>query len=206
MAVKAKMDFVNMSDDDLDGKSLEVITGTTDNPNYPGIADKVTDVQAARDIYMADLPVAKNGSREQKAVKNVSKGGLVTTMKALCNQVNTDTPGDYAKLISTNFTVSNPVTQRVTLEVLKKFEAVNGINPGTIEVRFRKGRGTVMVLVEYFVGDIIKEDTVWTACPNSSSKCSITGLPSGGRVWIKATSIGRRQQVIYATPITTIIL
>jgi hypothetical protein len=203
---RALIDFRNMSDADLEYKALTVLTAMTGNTNYPTSTTLVTAMQGAKDTYSASLSVARYGTNEQKAQKNADKQTLINIMASLVFLVNFATPNNRVKLLSTGFTVGNENFTPVVMQSLKKFTIVNGKNPGTVIVRAIKGAGTVSINIEYTLGVSISESSVWTTCPDSKNVCNISGLPQGETVWVRVTSVGRRGQILYASPIKTIIL
>ena len=89
---------------------------------------------------------------------------------------------------------------------MKKFTVTNYKNPGTVKAEAVRGTGTLMVLIEYAIGVTIGPDTKWTTCPGSKNSCVISGLTSAETIWVRATSVGRRGQILYATPVKTVIL
>jgi hypothetical protein len=206
MAARATYSFMRSSDGGLDEEALLVFTAMNGNLHYPGSTALVAALQNAKDTYNQALSVAKNGSKAQKAEKNVAKRALKVAMRELCDYVNFTTPGDFAKLSTTGFRISNTIISPVEMQPLKKFTLTNGVNPGTVIAKTSWGRGTVMVLIEYGVGALIGDVTTWIPCPDASQTCVISGLTSGSRVWARATSVGRRGQKIIATAISTIVL
>lgn len=202
--IKAKKDYKSMSDASLDAKSLQVCAGMKNNPNYLTLAALVTAMETAREAYTTSLSVAQYGSREQKMQKNLDRQALIAAMDAVCNGVNLTTPGDVAKIATTNFTLSNLFPQPVVMQALKKFTLAPGPNPGSVIVYAVKGRGTLVAVLEVAYGLTIGADTKWTTCGDSVNQCTITGIPSGETVWVRARSVGRRGQVLLSSAIKII--
>jgi hypothetical protein len=206
MVVKATKDYKVFSDGNLDTKAMQVLTGTGGSAKYVSLAAKLAIMQTSKDAFSASLSVARYGSTTQKLQRNADRLVLLASMDDVCDGVNYVTPGDEISLAETNFTLSAANPSPVIMQQLKKFLIKNGVNPGTVLVQAIKGDGAMLVKLEYSIGNTLGPDSIWTPCGNSKNKFTIEGLPSAETVWVRATSVGRRGQILYASPIKTIIL
>jgi hypothetical protein len=205
---KAKYLKRDLSDPDLSTKAQTAQTSLDGNANFPGaeMLALLADFQNRRDNYGAALAASIFGGRAAKQLKNTCRRLLFNSGKPLVDEVNRIADGDRDKLSTCGLEIGSEVAEKKTMEPLRSFKVFNGINLGEIIAKARAGRGTKFVLFEYGIGDTIESITAWTSCPASKNQCTITGLSSGKRIWVRAISVGARDQRILATAITTIIL
>jgi hypothetical protein len=178
----------------------------------PGIAalasvlPEVAILQDKVDVFSSDYIVSQGGTRAQAAIKNASKRGVDTQSKVVCDAINKIARNNLAILLLTGYPVGEGKTGPVELFPLKSLKVKNGKTLGEVIAKAVAGAGTAHVLMEYGFGDTAESVTTWIPCPDTSATCTISGLTSGMRIWIRATAVGRRGQKLPAPAVTTIIL
>jgi hypothetical protein len=204
---KAIIDFTRLTDAETAQKALIVLIGMGANPFYTTakIIALVTALQNAQDIYSAALNISVTGGKAEKTAKDTAKKAVIDALRAVCNEVNYETPEDRDKISTTNLTLSPefPVTRQ--MNTLKKFTLEQGENHGSVVAKASKGKGTLVVVMEKAIADTIDGDTQWTLCPVAKSTCVISGLPIGKKVWVRPTSLGSRDQVLVGDPLSIIV-
>jgi hypothetical protein len=129
-----------------------------------------------------------------------------TQSKVVCDAINKIAKNNLQLLLETGYPVGEGQQGPVELLPLKSLKVINGKSPGQVIGKAVAGKGTAYILMEYGIGDTLESVTLWSPCPDTTVTCTISGLPSGSRIWIRATAVGRRGQKLPAQPVTTIIL
>jgi hypothetical protein len=203
---KAKLDFRNLPDTKFEPFSKNVITKMTANANYPTSVVYVAEAQELHDQYTALLTQSAYGNPAVIAEKNAVKILLENKLAQICELTNFVTPNNRPKLLTTGFNLTKEVSQPRVTGPLKSVTVTNWLNLGEVKVVAKKGEGTDSVAFSYAIADTLGEITAWIPCPGIGCTCIISGLPSGKRVFIQAAALGPRKQVIYSTPVSTIVL
>jgi hypothetical protein len=170
------------------------------------LAPEVVILQAMTDDYSLKYTASLGGTRAQAAAKNASKLVLGTQSKVVCDGVNRIAKNNLAILLETGYPIGEGNTGPVELMPIKSLKVTNGKTLGQVIAKAVAGKGTAYILMEYGIGDTLDAVTTWTACPDTSTTCIISGLTSGTRIWIRATAVGRRGQKLPALPVNTIVL
>lgn len=204
--LKASKNYKKMSDSALDSFAGAVLVAMTGNTYFTPLAADVAVLQDKYDNYTAALKLAVNGSREQKAQKNTDKAELISALDVVCDGVNPIAKGNSVKLYSSGFKIVDTKGSPVVIQPLKKFTLGYGPNEGTVVITAQKGRGTVSLMIEYTIGDTVGADTVWSRCNETKNVCTIEGLTPGHYLWARATSVGRRNQILFTSPIKIMVV
>lgn len=152
------------------------------------------------------MSAAAYSGRDARGIKNAAKAELAAAIKAVVDSVNAEAKGDRAKLNTSGLALNAETRSPVHLEPIKVLTLQNTLIRGQVMAKAKKGRGTKNVVMEYALGNTIDSSTVWHACPSSGATCIISGLESGTRVWVRATAVGARNQMLPTEPVNTIVL
>jgi hypothetical protein len=175
-------------------------------PALISVAPEVVLLQAKTDDFSAKLTESLGGTRAQAAAKNFSKLVLSTQSKTTCDAINKIAVNNLQLLLLTGYPVGEGNTGPVELFPIKSLKVKNGKSLGEVIAKAVAGNGTAYILMEYGFGDTLESVTTWIPCPDTTATCTISGLTSGMRIWIRATAVGRRGQKLPALPVSTIIL
>jgi hypothetical protein len=184
------------------------LTSIPGNPNFPGpiMTELIADMQIKRDNFIAGRADSVYGGRAAKAIAKTLKKLLVLATNLVVDEVNRLAQADRDKLLTSGLRVGAAENERKVTEPLKVFKVYNGVNLGDIIIQAIGGNGTQYVVFQYAIAATEAEITQWTDCRRRGVKTSLTGLPSGSRIWVRAISMGPRGQEILSGTITTLIL
>ena len=119
-------------------------------------------------------------------------------LKSVADYVNFTADGDRVILLTTGFSLSKEVRTPVVLEPVKEFTVSYGENSGTMYLAVKKGNG-IAVNFEYAVADVPNEtEPVWNTTSCTESSCTLSNLPVGKMILIRAGVLGPRRQMVYS--------
>lgn len=205
MNVKAKKIRHNTSDQNMTSMGADINDGMA-SPYFTSLTTEKAAFLAKSEAFAVALAAAHAGGREAKAAKRQAKFEMVVAGNVLCDAVNRLAKGDIVIVLASRFKPSRENITPVVMEGFKKFVVANTQTLGEVIFTAVKGRGALSVLIYWGVGDTLAEVTEWHICSQSVNQCVISGLQSGKRVWGRALATGRSGQVLWAQPISTIVL
>lgn len=175
-------------------------------PAFSTLAAEVAGLQSSIDDFSAKLTEALGGGRAKIAAKNSSKLEVDIKSRALCDAINRIGKNNLPLLLETGYPVSEGNGGPVLLEPLKRLRLLHGKSLGEIIARASAGGGTAFVLMEWGYGETAESVTAWQPCPDTKRTCTISGLTSGQRIWVRAISVGRRGQRLLSLPVGILVL
>jgi hypothetical protein len=178
----------------------------TDNADFPDAADLLTDLKARQKAYSDALALSKIGSRADIQDKKDRKAELITSLKATADYVDYMSGGDRAIILGSGFPVTKETRTPAVIEAPTGLTVTYGNLPGVLQVSVKKVRGVRSLVFEYTLAETIDANTAWSTSSCTDSKCSITDLPSGKKVWLRVGAVGPRRQKFYTPPIQKMVV
>jgi hypothetical protein len=158
------------------------------NPN-PSLASINTVLGNFADVIQA----AASRDKVQVELKRQVRFNLMQMLSQLADYVNATTT-DPALLIRSGFDL-NKIPTPVELEAPTRLVLLDGPNAGELILKFRKARGAFSYLHQYTTDALLTEDS-WVSIPSTVTTHTFKGLIKGVTYYVRAVSVGRKQQLI----------
>jgi hypothetical protein len=206
--IRIKIYFGNLTDILLHSRGAVVLVSLSGNIYYTGtvISGLLTTLQEKHDIFGGTITNAANGGKVQVAAKRAARIEYIVALKAVAAFCNFTTPNNEVALRTSGFELTSGNRTPVTMEPIKKVTVVNAMDRGSVIAKVFAGSGTKQVRIEFAIGDTLPADGDWRNCAETKRTCTISGLTSGQKVWIRATAVGTNSQKMTAEPVCVIIL
>jgi hypothetical protein len=158
------------------------------NPN-PSLASINTVLGNFADVIQA----AASRDKVQVELKRQVRFNLMQMLSQLADQVNSITT-DPALLIRSGFDL-NKLPAPVELEAPTRLVLTDGPNSGELVLKFRRARGASSYLHQYTTDALLTEDS-WASIPSTITNHTFKGLTKGVTYYVRAVSVGSKQQLI----------
>lgn len=205
MNPRVTISFSRLNDPALQAKAEAIVAAMTDNANFPNPSPLPAEVRAAITAYSTALAAARNGSRTDIAIKDQKREELIEMLMQLGSYVNYTAGDDYAALVSSNFDLSKNRESAPPLPNPENFMLEEGLNPGEVLASVRGVRGAKAYLFQYTTTDPTQANAAWTIRTSTSRKCTLTGLQSGQRYWVRVVVLGSYAQETYSEVLSRIV-
>jgi hypothetical protein len=158
------------------------------NPN-PSLAS----INTVLGNFAGLIQTAASRDKVQVELKRQVRFSLLQMLSQLADQVNSITT-DPAQLIRSGFDL-NKIPTPVELEAPTRLVLLDGPNSGELILKFRKARGASSYLHQYTIDALLPEDS-WVSIPSTVTTHTFKGLIKGVTYYVRAVSVGRKQQLI----------
>ena len=158
------------------------------NPN-PSLADINTVLGNFADVIQA----AASRDKVQVELKKQIRFNLSQMLSQLADYVNATTT-DPALLIRSGYDL-NKLPAPVELEAPTRLVLTDGPNSGELILKFKNARGASSYLHQYTTDALLPEDS-WVSIPSTVTTHTFKGLIKGVTYYVRAVSVGRKQQLI----------
>lgn len=195
--------FPRLSDPALKAKADEIMVGLSGNPAYPSPIPDLATVQNFITGYGTALSNVKNGSAAI-AIKDQKREELIATLLKLGDYVTYQAGDDYAAMVSSNFDISKKPEPAPPIPAPENFSLETGRNPGELQASLRSVRGAKAYMFQYATTDPALSNAVWHTRFSNGCKCTLTGLASGQRYWVRVVVLGSYAQEVYSDVLSRI--
>ncbi len=114
MIVKTAIGFLRTNPDgQLIIDVQAIISGLTNNPDFPSPTPTIAAVSSALDAFTVAKAEAVKGGKEATALKRAARAELVALLRQLANYITDTSDGDLTKLLSTKFPIQKPTRSPV---------------------------------------------------------------------------------------------
>lgn len=188
---------------DLQGKTVpqkiqflrDIVTQMTGNANYPtpnpaltAITTKANNLEAALGTQATAQQAAKTATTNLET----KEGEADASLSSLSNYVWETSGGDEAKIQTAGMTLRAPKTPTTSLSAPQGVTATAGDEEGELDLVWEpvpKSKGyEVQTSPDPVTG------TSWAFAETSTaSKTSLTGLPSGSKIWVRVRALGPKK-------------
>ena len=196
MANKIKLDLQGISVPDKVQFIRQLIVKLTGNPNFPApnptliaLAALADTLEAAYNKQQTDQQTAKTSTTALGTAEDTADAGL----NSLANHVEEVSHGSKEKIESAGLTVRAPKTNTTSLDAPQNVSVTAGDNEGELDLVWepnKKATGgfEIQISIDPFTS------TSWQHADNStSSKTTLTGLPSGSKIWVRIRALGPKK-------------
>lgn len=193
---RLKLDFVRLSDADLEIKAQAIVTAMTGNTYFTTPLPALATVSGFIDNYSTALSKAQTRDKAEVANKNYMRSLLEKTLMDLAGYVTYISGGSEAILVSSGFDLAKPATNLPPISVPDNFSVDNGVNEGEVISSVARVTGARSYIHEY-TADPLTPTSEWTQQFTTVRKCTIADLEPGKKYWFRVAAIGPRQQIAY---------
>jgi hypothetical protein len=196
-----------MTPAELIAASRTVITKMTGNANFAtpkptlaalgGLAD---DAEAA----INDVAVAKAVLDEKMLARDTAQADLAPAYEQEGAYVQSESGGDEAKILSSGFGVRGTAAPASPVGQVQNVSLTEGDNPGSLDEQHDPVANRSSYEVGLTTVDPVNGPYTQVATP-TASKCVLTGLTSGQRVWVRVRAIGAAGPGPWSDPATKIV-
>jgi hypothetical protein len=197
-------DYSKLSDANLDFKAQMIGISLNTNPNFPTTDPTLTEFAAVKAAFTTALQNSANGDRMAVAVKNQAREELLTTMRNLATNIESQAQGDRAKLASSGFELASENESAPPLAGPTNFKITDGLNPGELKLSVKGVPQAVSYLHEY-TEDPLTEDSRWISKVSTSREHTFADIRSGLRVHARVAVIGRKGQEVYSNVLSRVV-
>ena len=196
MANKIKLDLQGITVPDKVQFIRQIITKLTGNANFPTTNPTLTalgtladNLQTAFNKQQTDQQTAKTSTTALGTAEDAADAGL----NSLANNVEEVSGGNKEKIESSGLNVRAPRTPTTSLDAPQNLAVTAGDDEGELDLVWepnKKATGgfEIQTSIDPFTS------TSWQHADNStSSKISLTGLPSGTKVWVRVRALGPKK-------------
>lgn len=188
---------------DLQGKTVpqkiqflrDLVTQMTGNANYPTPSPALTVITAKANALEAALgtqAAAQQAAKTATTNLETKEGEADAAVNSLSNYVWETSGGDEAKIQSAGMSLRAPKTPTTSLPAPQGLAVTAGDNEGELDAVWDpvpKSKGyEVQTSPDPVTG------TSWAFAETSSaSKTTLTGLPSGSKIWVRVRALGPKK-------------
>ena len=201
---KAALNLRNASAAEVALKASTIVSKMTSNPNFttpnPTLASITTQLNLLN-TKLQEQDVAIKTQIQKTADVQIEKENLLELLNKECNYVDSAANGSDVKILSAGFDVKKDAVPLGLLPAPKKVLALEGANDGEINGTWEAVKGAKSYIVELStdINDVSNWEHKVTV---TKAKCTIVGLTSGVRVWIRVAAINGAGQGAYSDPAT----
>ncbi len=200
---KALLNFVKLSDGNLGSKSTTIATSMVDNASFPNPSPAITAVIDAAEAFNQAVIAASSGNKSDIAVKQSRRNELIVLLRLLVTYVNFASGGNRIPLLTTGFDVSKESSSATPISVPENMKAINGKNPGELELSVNAVKGA-----RGYSHEIRPEDGngEWQIAMTTSRRYLSTALVSTKRYICRIGVIGTKGQMVYSNQASRVVL
>ena len=190
---KLILDYAKLADTHLNFKALTVVNALTKNTNFPTTTPTLPNFTTLQTAFSEALGKTTSGDRQLIALKNQAKEELLAGMRQLAMDIDAQSNGDKAMLLSSGFDLASAGESPTALMQPTEFKILDGINTGELKFSCRRVQNAVSYIFEY-ADEQPAEDTQWKMQPSSTREFTFKNLRSGIRVFGRIKAVGRKGQ------------
>lgn len=188
---------------DLQGKTVpqkiqflrDIVTQLTGNANYTTPSPALTVITTKANALEGALGAQATAQQAAKTATTnleIKEGEADASLSSLSNYVWETSGGDEAKIQTAGMTLRAPKTPTTSLSAPQGLTATAGDEEGELDLVWEpvlKSKG-----YEIQISADPATSTSWTFAETSTgSKTTLTGLPSGSKIWVRIRALGPKK-------------
>lgn len=189
---KIKLNVTKLSPEQLVSLANNIKTAMTGNANYttpnPSLASLGTLITTAQTKIAAQVTAA-NAAKLATSDRDAASTALGDALKTLASYVENTSGGDKVKIESAGFEVRGPSSSIGDLTQVLNLAVSEGDNDGELDAQWDRVYGAKHYEVQTSVDPITAGSWVLKMSA-SKTRCTISGLTSGQRMWVRIRAIG----------------
>jgi len=204
---KVKFSLVNLSDNDVILKCVNLKTALTGNANFPNLPVGLPALGTLITTAQTKLTAADNAAAAAKlatADKDTAIAALIAAAMQDVGYVDLTANGSESMILSAGLPVrAARVPQTVPAQVVN-FSVTAGDNAGELDAHW-DGMDNAKSFEVQISADPFTEATWKTADTVTNSKVALTGLTSGAKIWVRVRAINSKGKGPWSDPATKIV-
>jgi hypothetical protein len=160
---------------------------------FPNPTPSLANINTVLGNFADLIQAAASRDKVQVELKRQVRFNLLQMLSQLADYVNATTT-DPALLIRSGFDL-NKLPAPVELEAPTRLVLLDGPNSGELILKFKSARGASSYLHQYTTDAMLPEDS-WVSIPSTITNHTFKGLIKGVTYYVRAVSVGRKQQLI----------
>jgi len=193
--------FDRLRDGDLIVRGTTILDAMSGNANFPTPTPTMAELTQGIDEFSEAVSAAEEGGIYEKAFKNEKREALITLLHRLGNYVLFTSNGDRLKALSSQFTIAREPEPAPPITKPELFNVIEGMNPGELNVKFKRVKGARSYLVQY-AQEPVTDATNWLQHVCTVSKCTLMQLASGKQYRLRVVAVGINSQMAYSDPVS----
>jgi len=193
------------SDIELSNKADTVVTGLTDNPAFPTLASKATEIKAVNDNFRSLLARMAEGSKQVTLEKKDARISLENLLGSTAVKVQDLSGGEELLINTTGFDVKRKPIPVGELECPEKVKATPGSSRGTLEVTWEVVPNAYIYELKYTEAPS-SDDSKWIQTSNTKRKIVIDGLTRGKAYAIQVAAAGSDPRRVWSDEIISFVM
>jgi hypothetical protein len=191
--------FNDWNDKTMNTDSFRILTGLKENDVFTPMASLIESFELGVTDYRNKLAAAASRDKDAVLAKNNSKISMVGLLNAVTDSVTQIAGGDLAVLQLSNLPVRKG-RQPVQPKPPTGLELTTGNVAGTLYTKVKDVKGKRLYFVEY-KPNTITDSSVWKRIDTSKCNCTIPGLDSGTKYWVRVGVISSNDEKLWGDAI-----
>lgn len=204
MKSKISLRIAKATANEVVAKAATIVSKMTDNPNFSSPIPELSSIAQQADVVKDKLTrqqAAFQTYQQMTAELKTEKEKLMSMLETEAAYVQITSVGDEATILSSGFDIRQKAVAIGKLPPAKKLLVFEGMNEGEVNATWDPVKGARSYLVEMST-DITRPEAWVYQTTTTRGKCTLQGLPSGSRIWIRVAPINAAGQGAYSDPAT----
>ncbi len=188
LTIKQGMSGIN--DNSFVNRCKNVITGLTNNTNFPAAAGLIPDVisKVSELQVLIDASTGENRSPKNTLAKNIKRNEVNADMKQVFNAVQAQGIKDITILTSSGFPLEKLPEPVNRIGQPQGFEVMMGPASGECTLKINKLKGAKSYLYQY-TETLTPEVANWISLPCTETRLELSGLTPGVRYTFRVCAV-----------------
>jgi len=201
---KAILNLSRATANEVAVKASTIVSKMTTNANFPAPAPALNIITSQISLLNTKLTEQETAFKtyQQKTVEvQTEKDNLINLLETEGNYVENVSNGDEIKILSAGYDVKQKAMPIGLLPAPKDVLASEGGSEGEVIVTWKPVRGAKSYVVEMSL-DITSPDNWNYQATVTKTKCYLSALDSGTRIWVRVVAINAAGQGAFSDPAT----
>ncbi len=194
--------FIQLGNEALVPELDRFVSGLTDNPNFPNLAEQIAGyAKMVNDYKIAQAKASATMGKNLIIARNKSREKVIVATIAIGNAVVEAANGNVAAIVSTNLPMrkpGQPVTPGAPVGVVLTDSKISG----QMDVRLKRPAGNFVIMARYTMAPL-SEASVWTTVNSRVAKFSITGLETAKKYYVQLGIMSKGNVTIWGDTIVS---
>ena len=195
-AAAIKSGFSQLANDAFEAICRVIFSALTGNVDYPKPVPTLAVYSAALENFSNLCSVAKDGTKNDKRLRDEARAVLNDLTKKLAQYVTITADGDAIKLGTSGFPFAKSWQPSAPLAIPENLKLANA-GSSKINVSVDAVADSKAYLIQ-FTKDPLTDSSQWTSLNSSKRKMLVTGLTPGTTYWFRVAVLGVRGQITYS--------
>ncbi len=191
-----KSGFTQFANDAFEAICRVILVALTGNVYFPEAVPSLEAYSAAIENFSNLCSVAKDGTKNDKRLRDDARKVLNDLTKKLAQYVTITADGDPIKLGTSGFPFVKSWQPTPPLAVPENLKLANS-GSGKINVSVDAVANAKVYLIQ-FTKDPLTDSSQWTSINSSKRKLLVTGLTPATTYWFRVAVLGVRGQITYS--------